>query len=65
MNGNIYQKRYLKELGKFIKLIGNRKDIIFWLDMACHYSKDFKFTLESSNISYVKEENMPNCPQIR
>lgn len=68
----INQKNYQNEcitqrLVPFIEKYHQNKKIIFWPDLAtAHYAKDTISLLKTLGISFVpKNENPPNCPQLR
>lgn len=71
LTGTVNSERYLKILREFlIPFIlehHEKKDILFWPDLASsHYAKNVVTFLEGENINFVgKSKNTPNLPQAR
>lgn len=66
-SGDVYKKKCLPRLDRFIKSLGDRENTIFWPDMAsCHYRADVIEDLRKRKIEVVsKVDNLPNCPIVR
>ena len=66
MNAATYQKECIPRLDKFIEENHNKKDVVFWPDLAsAHYAKGVE-ELKKRNISTVpRASNPPAAPQIR
>lgn len=67
ITGQVYREECIKRLKKFLGTLGDKSNILFWPDMASsHYEKSVIAELERHGIQYAtKNENTPNCPQIR
>ena len=61
------KKMLAKYLLRFIKKYHSNANFVFWPDLtSSHYSKNVINFLTSKDILTVKkEENPPNCPQLR
>lgn len=67
MNADTYRCVIELYLIPFIDKFHDRKNVLFWPDMAtCHYAKSVTDYLDSQGIEYVKKsDNTPNLPQAR
>lgn len=67
LNSELYQKKCLTKLKKFIHTHHGDGKYRFWPDLAsCHYSTDTQNWLRRENIRYVpKDFNPPNVPKAR
>lgn len=66
INGEVYRNECLKK--RLFKLYKQHyHPPIFWPDLAtCHYARETLELLRANSIDFVsKEENPPNCPQLR
>ena len=67
VDGNTYLTILKKALLPFITTAYPDGDFVFWRDLAsCHYAKSVReFLVERGIRSVEKEDNPPNCPQLR
>lgn len=67
VDANVYTRRCLPKLLRFIRRHHNNDDFIFWPDLAsCHYARLTQNWLTQNNIPFVpKNDNPPNIPQAR
>ena len=67
MNGELYEKKCVPLVDKFIKTHHRGKNVIFWPDLAtAHYKTSVTDKLEELKIPTVaRADNPPAAPQIR